>query len=87
MAPESAFQSKLASIWSGEDDIWLEQAFPADSTTLDASSSLISMLVVGVFTVRSLRAYEFAETSLRQSDDVLPFKSQISHSAMYWLNL
>ena len=54
MAPESAFQSKLASIWSGEDDIWLELAFPADSTTFDASGSLSALLAVCTFAVRGL---------------------------------
>jgi hypothetical protein len=78
--PESAFQSKLASIWSGDDDIWLELAFPADSTTFDASGSLLALLAVCFFAVRGLRAYARAATSFRHSDDVCPFKPQKSHS-------
>jgi hypothetical protein len=70
VAPESAFHSKLALIWSGDDEMELALAFPADSTTLDVSGSLLVLLAVCFFVVHALRACVRAAASLRHSDDL-----------------
>ena len=70
VAPESAFQSKLALIWSGSDDIELAVAFPADSTTIDVSDASYALQAVGVVAERSLQALEPAAECSRPGDEV-----------------